>query len=363
MSRQPRLDAVPTAGQPGQVTRCAPASTQSGPATGRAARRRCRSVAPVGSAVLDTLDATAVRRWCAAGLAALRRHQGEIDELNVYPVPDGDTGTNLVLTLTSAAAGAGDAAWAARPDDGDTAHGHALRLMARGALLGARGNSGVILSQLLRGLADALGAGADGARPGAGRRAARRAAEAAYAGGGRAGRGHRAHRGAPRPPRRADAGRHRRPGARWSGRPPRAAAEALARTPEQLPVLARAGVVDAGGRGLVPAARRAGRGGHRARRPRPGRRRLPARSAAADRRPGDRLRPSTRTRCSSCSTPPTARWPAARRAGRAGRLAGGGRRRRVSRRPRHLERARARQRRRARPSRPASAPAGRTGSR
>ena len=53
-------------------------------------------------AVLDTLDAAAVRRWCAGGLAALRRHQGEIDELNVYPVPDGDTGTNLVLTLTSA---------------------------------------------------------------------------------------------------------------------------------------------------------------------------------------------------------------------------------------------------------------------
>ncbi|MBM0229737.1 hypothetical protein [Micromonospora sp. ATA51] len=50
--------------------------------------------------MLDTLDAAAVRRWCASGLAAMRRHQGEIDDLNVYPVPDGDTGTNLVLTLT-----------------------------------------------------------------------------------------------------------------------------------------------------------------------------------------------------------------------------------------------------------------------
>ena len=49
------------------------------------------------------LDAAAVRRWCGGGLAALRAHQREIDELNVYPVPDGDTGTNLVLTLTSAA--------------------------------------------------------------------------------------------------------------------------------------------------------------------------------------------------------------------------------------------------------------------
>ncbi|MGW5671477.1 DAK2 domain-containing protein, partial [Micromonospora sp. NPDC003776] len=104
--------------------------------------------------MLDTLDAAAVRRWCASGLAALQRHQGEIDDLNVYPVPDGDTGTNLVLTLTSAhQALAMDLG--TLPEDGHTPHGHALRLMARGALLGARGNSGVILSQLLRGLADA----------------------------------------------------------------------------------------------------------------------------------------------------------------------------------------------------------------
>ncbi|WP_260428309.1 DAK2 domain-containing protein, partial [Micromonospora globispora] len=107
--------------------------------------------------MLDTLDAAAVRRWCASGLAALQRHQGEIDDLNVYPVPDGDTGTNLVLTLTSAQqALAMDLD--TLPEDGHTPHGHALRLMARGALLGARGNSGVILSQILRGFADALAA-------------------------------------------------------------------------------------------------------------------------------------------------------------------------------------------------------------
>jgi dihydroxyacetone kinase-like predicted kinase len=46
--------------------------------------------------VLETLDAAAVRRWCDGGLEALRVHQREIDDLNVYPVPDGDTGTNLV---------------------------------------------------------------------------------------------------------------------------------------------------------------------------------------------------------------------------------------------------------------------------
>ena len=56
--------------------------------------------------VLDRLDAAAVRRWCAAGLDALRRHQVEIDQLNVYPVPDGDTGTNLVLTVGLRLAGA-----------------------------------------------------------------------------------------------------------------------------------------------------------------------------------------------------------------------------------------------------------------
>ncbi len=114
--------------------------------------------------MLNSLDAAAVRRWCAAGLDALRRHQQEIDDLNVYPVPDGDTGTNLVLTFTSAAE-----ALAAEPDDGEqpdataaehevTRLGRALRCMARGALLGARGNSGVIVSQLLRGIADALAA-------------------------------------------------------------------------------------------------------------------------------------------------------------------------------------------------------------
>ncbi|HEY7174712.1 MAG TPA: Dak phosphatase, partial [Micromonosporaceae bacterium] len=52
--------------------------------------------------MLERLDGDAIRRWCAAGLAGLRRHQHEIDELNVYPVPDGDTGTNLVLTFVAA---------------------------------------------------------------------------------------------------------------------------------------------------------------------------------------------------------------------------------------------------------------------
>ncbi|MFD4205071.1 DAK2 domain-containing protein [Micromonospora tulbaghiae] len=196
--------------------------------------------------MLETLDAAAVRRWCASGLTALRAHQGEIDELNVYPVPDGDTGTNLVLTLTSAQqALAMDLG--TLPDDGHTPHGHALRLMARGALLGARGNSGVILSQILRGLADTLAA-VPAVR---GRQLADALADAttaAYAAVARPVEGTllTVVAAAAHAARRADSD-DLRAVARAAAE---AAAHALARTPEQLPELARAGVVDAGGRGL-----------------------------------------------------------------------------------------------------------------
>ena len=75
-------------------------------------------------------------------------HRAEIDELNVFPVPDGDTGTNLSLTLRAAAE-------ALAADPADTA-GEAFRAWAKGAVLGARGNSGVIVSQVLCGLADGI---------------------------------------------------------------------------------------------------------------------------------------------------------------------------------------------------------------
>ncbi|TDC36746.1 DAK2 domain-containing protein [Micromonospora sp. KC213] len=196
--------------------------------------------------MLDTLDATAVRRWCANGLAALRQHQGEIDELNVYPVPDGDTGTNMVLTLTSAQqALAMDLE--TLPEAGQTPHGHALRLMARGALLGARGNSGVILSQILRGLADALAATPTVAgRELAG--ALRAATTTAYAAVAQPVEGTllsvvAAAATAAEQADSDDLGTVARVAAGE-------AARALARTPQQLPALAHAGVVDAGGRGL-----------------------------------------------------------------------------------------------------------------
>ncbi|HEY6595148.1 MAG TPA: DAK2 domain-containing protein [Asanoa sp.] len=191
--------------------------------------------------MLETLDAAALRRWCASGLAALRRHQGEIDELNVYPVSDGDTGTNLVLTLTSAQ----QALAQGRTAEGDaTAHGRVLRLMARGALLGARGNSGVILAQLLRGLADALSPAPAVDGP-ALARALRAAATAAYAAVGEPVEGTilTVARAAAAGATGADLGAVARGACA-------AAAEALAGTPRQLPALARAGVVDAGGRGL-----------------------------------------------------------------------------------------------------------------
>ncbi len=200
--------------------------------------------------MLDTLDAAAVRRWCGGGLEALRAHQHEIDELNVYPVPDGDTGTNLVLTLASAqeALDALGALEAPAGESSATPLGRAMRRMARGALLGARGNSGVIVSQILRGMADSL-AVAVAVRGGELARALRSATEAAYAAVARPVEGTvlsvvaAAAEGAGRI-KSDDLLAVARAAAR-------SAAEALARTPQQLPVLARAGVVDAGGRGLV----------------------------------------------------------------------------------------------------------------
>ncbi|MDG4785536.1 DAK2 domain-containing protein [Micromonospora sp. WMMD1102] len=196
--------------------------------------------------MLETLDAAALHRWCAGGLAALKRHQDEINQLNVYPVPDGDTGTNLVLTMSSAA----QALRMEREDPGShhrPAHARVLRLLARGALLGARGNSGVIVSQILRGLADALGETPE-VRGRALAAALRVASTAAY--------GAVAEQvegtvlsvvdAAATAAERADTDDL----AAVTRAAATAADEALARTPEQLPALARAGVVDAGGRGL-----------------------------------------------------------------------------------------------------------------
>ncbi|MDQ1716716.1 MAG: fatty acid kinase [Pseudonocardiales bacterium] len=190
--------------------------------------------------MLVHLDASAVRRWCSMAAEDLEAHRGEIDDLNVFPIPDGDTGTNLALTLKSAnEAVAGDRS---------AAVGAVLRVMARGALLGARGNSGVIVSQLLRGLADSLDGAveADAAMIVAG---LRRAADAAYAAVSRPVEGTilSVIKGAAEAAEATtDADLATVVQACVGG-----ARESLRRTPDQLAVLARAGVVDAGGRGLV----------------------------------------------------------------------------------------------------------------
>ncbi|MCX4965079.1 DAK2 domain-containing protein [Streptomyces sp. NBC_00654] len=193
----------------------------------------------------DDLDAVAVRTWCSLALEALGRERAEIDAINVYPVADGDTGTNLYLTVESAAA-AVEAVFAAH-ETGSTAPAtaDAVRAMAHGALIGARGNSGTILAQLLRGMAGVL---ADGGGEDRLREAFARAASAA--------------RQAVAHPvegtvltvatAAAEAARDAGPGlaavvrAAYDG-----ARTALEATPGQLAVLGRAGVVDAGGRGLL----------------------------------------------------------------------------------------------------------------
>ncbi|HEU5416235.1 MAG TPA: DAK2 domain-containing protein [Streptosporangiaceae bacterium] len=95
----------------------------------------------------EVMDGAVVRRWCRMAAEALGSARSAIDALNVYPVPDSDTGTNLYRTLRSAA----DAVDALAPGAGPE---EIWRAAADGAMLGACGNSGIIVSQLLRGLAD-----------------------------------------------------------------------------------------------------------------------------------------------------------------------------------------------------------------
>ncbi len=189
---------------------------------------------------MQTLDSVAARRWAVAALGALGEAREEIDALNVFPVPDGDTGTNMYLTLEAAVTAA-----AGVPDDAPVAR--LADAFARGALLGARGNSGVIGAQLLRGWADTLGEytllSAASAVEGF-----RRADEQAW-------------RAVNDPVEGTILSVSRAAATAAANAEPTlravvaaaadAAQQALELTPSQLPALARAGVVDAGGRGLV----------------------------------------------------------------------------------------------------------------
>jgi DAK2 domain fusion protein YloV len=178
---------------------------------------------------------TDLRSLVRAALASLEASRQRIDDLNVYPVPDGDTGTNLTLTVRGVAEAL---------DSSTATDREALaREVTRAALMSARGNSGVILSQIVRGAAEALAGSDDIAR------ALRGAADAAYA--------------AVRKPVEGTMLTLIRELAEEAEAHPatdpaellealvRRGEETVARTPEQLGVLREAGVVDAGAAGLL----------------------------------------------------------------------------------------------------------------
>lgn len=193
------------------------------------------------------LDGPAIIAAFEAATRHLQAQAAAIDAINVYPVPDGDTGSNMAATMR-------EAVQHARSAPASEA-GEALRLVARGALYGARGNSGVILSQALRGLA----AGAEG-KPFLDAmvlaQALRQAAVASYAA------VSRPVEGTMLTVTRAAADGAEAAVARLPGRGAglacllvldeaiRAAEEAERQTPEQLPALKEAGVTDSGGEGI-----------------------------------------------------------------------------------------------------------------
>ena len=187
-------------------------------------------------------DRERVRELAHGALASLERNRRRIDDLNVYPVPDGDTGTNLTMTARAVV----------DELDRTTTEDRAglVKEVTRAALMGARGNSGVILSQIIRGAAETLRTNGE-VDTHTLAQAFRSASDAAYR--------------AVRQPvegtmlsvirEMAEEGES----AENDGltkpelltRLVRRGEEAVARTPEQLEVLREAGVVDAGGAGLL----------------------------------------------------------------------------------------------------------------
>ena len=209
------------------------------------------------------VDAATARRWAELAATAIQAHRAELDWLNVFPVADSDTGTNLYLTLAEArdavarlprAAGLGDV----------------VRAIARGALIGARGNSGVIVSQylgaFLRGVVAASGAAAAGGPPVAGATSVEVSAHAVVAGLRSA--TDAAYQAVAQPvegtvltiARAVSEGARAAQDAAPSGTEDTLGVleagishgyAALRRTPSQLPVLRAAGVLDAGAWGLL----------------------------------------------------------------------------------------------------------------
>jgi len=191
--------------------------------------------------VLEQLGPDALRHTLVTYRNTLKRHQADLNKLNVYPVPDGDTGTNMARTLDAVVAELDK-----RPGELE----ETCNAISHGSLMGARGNSGVILSQILRGLASTLKSARETGAPKVAE--ALKAASAA------------AYQSVLKPiegtiltvvRESADAAvRAASDGATLAAmlRVARAAGrESLAKTPELLPVLKDAGVVDAGGAGFL----------------------------------------------------------------------------------------------------------------
>ncbi len=188
------------------------------------------------------IDARMLLQLTEAGMTWLRTNQETVNALNVYPIPDGDTGTNMVLTM--------EAAWKEVESAGGRSIGNALQALAHGAQMGARGNSGVILSQLWRGFARALD-GVDEMDPPAFAKGLAAARDTAYRGVGQPVEG-TILTVSTEVAAAAEAALQNGVSSNLDllERVVRAADEAVENTPNLLDVLAKAGVVDAGVKGL-----------------------------------------------------------------------------------------------------------------
>jgi DAK2 domain fusion protein YloV len=183
-----------------------------------------------------------LRKLAHAGLLWLEENQQQVNALNVFPVPDGDTGTNMVLTMRSA--------YSRIQDKQDDHVGEVAGQLSYGALMGARGNSGVILSQIWRGLAKRL-KGKETFDINDLVDAFQEAAETAYGGVMRPVEGTILTVIREAAEEAADAAEKSKDLRFMMERVLERSQQALERTPEMLPILKQAGVVDAGGQGLV----------------------------------------------------------------------------------------------------------------
>src|SRR5258707_13674119 len=190
----------------------------------------------------STVDGPLFKQALLGSLNWLAANQEEVNRLNVFPVPDGDTGTNMLLTLQSAVEDI--------KESNAVEVSRIARLASHGSLMGARGNSGVILSQIFRGFARAV-EGRAALQPKELAAAFEEAANAAYRAVNRPTEG--TILTAPREAGRAATAAAAEPGASATSVIAAAAAgarTAVLKTPSQLQILRDAGVVDAGGFGL-----------------------------------------------------------------------------------------------------------------